>query len=135
DWGPRDLVLLDPFGLWRQARHHVRRARYHRILTARRAGPLEIFFTWGQDARGEAADLEAERASDIVTFGDLAEAPPDDETRRATPPDGYGAMRALIDEPVVRVRWRADLRCAIWIAGVDCAALHADLVAALGALS
>jgi hypothetical protein len=133
-WGSRDLVLLDPFGLWRHLRHDERRARYRRILEARRDCPMAIFFTWGQDARGEAVDCEAEIASNIVTVGHLADAAPDDETRRATPHDGYGALRALLSDPVLRVRWRSDLRCAMWIAGVDLAPLHANLAETLCAL-
>lgn len=115
-WDPRDLVLLDPFGLWRHPKHAFRRARYRRFIerwASLRARPcLFVFFTWGQDAVGEGRDLAHDRGLFGRSWGPV-------EPARAAPhgpavSDGYRSLRALA-APLLRLRWRWDLRCAVWL--------------------
>lgn len=87
-WSSRDVVLLDPFGLWRHDKHAFRRARYRRILSAwsehDEAPVLLLFWTWG-------------RSSDDASVE-----------------NGYHALSALVPRRVV-IRWRWDLSYAMWV--------------------
>ncbi len=52
-WGKRDVVLLDPFAMWRQAADQPRRDRYGAIFEAlirhgTDAPSLILFWTWGR---------------------------------------------------------------------------------------
>ena len=52
-WDSQDLIILDPFAMWRQTRDRVRRARYRRIVDAvtakgQDAPLLMLFWTWGR---------------------------------------------------------------------------------------
>ena len=99
-WNDRDVVLLDPFGLWRRPKLAERRGRYRAIVDAyvahESAPPLALFFVWSNE--------EAEEG-DVTGDGVFVE-------------DGYGALRERLRdggrEPLV-VRWRWDLACAMWV--------------------
>jgi len=115
-WDTRDLLVLDPFGLWRHPKHAFRRARYRTLIerwAALRQRPcLFVFFTWGQDAVGEGRDLAHDRALFGRTWGPV-------EPAHAVPhgpavSDGYRSLRALA-VPLLRLRWRWDLRCVLWL--------------------
>jgi hypothetical protein len=137
-FGGADVVLLDPFGVWRHARHDFRRERYQRLLEHRAALPdppsLALFFTWGNDARGEAADLEGEAMCAAVRLGRFADPLADAEARAATPANGYRALRGLIAGPLVRVRFHCDLRCAMWLVTPEPEGLEAVVYEALARL-
>lgn len=116
-WDARDLVVLDPFGLWRHAKHAFRRARYRRIIqrwAGLRSRPnLFFFFTWGQDARGEARDLAHDRSLFQRGWGPVEAMHPAPHGPAIV--DGYRGLRALA-APLLRLRWNWDLRCVVWLA-------------------
>ena len=101
-WNAQDLVLLDPFAMWREARDQRLHNRYRRIveqLIARgdESPSLVIFWTWG-------------RAFPIAD-GDL-----DDTNRRVA--NGYQELRDLLhqaDRHFIRVTWRWGLQFAMWV--------------------
>lgn len=98
-WDERDLILLDPFSMWRQRKHQQRRDLYRDILVGAVAKgcPVTIFFTWGN----------ANRAADEDLSGD-----------RVTPMNGYGDLLRwlkLADVNVVTVKWIWHYRFAMWI--------------------
>jgi 23S rRNA A2030 N6-methylase RlmJ len=102
DWDRRDVLLLDPFGLWIHAKHAERRARYKRIVEgmARRgddAPCMLMFWTWGgahdlarMDLKGDGARVQ----------------------------DGYQPLAAILrgagHHPIV-VSWRTELAFAMWV--------------------
>jgi 23S rRNA A2030 N6-methylase RlmJ len=49
-WGGRDVVLMDPFGIWDRDKHAERRARYERIFARLDEHPSPpvwaVYFTW-----------------------------------------------------------------------------------------
>jgi len=115
-WDERDLIVLDPFGLWRHRKHAFRRARYRRLLArwaALDARPsLFVFFTWGQDVVGEGRDLAHDQQLFRRTWGPV-------EPAIAAPygpavVDGYRSLRAMT-VPLLRLRWHWDLRCVVWL--------------------
>lgn len=116
-WDDRDLVVLDPFGLWRHAKHAFRRARYRRLIerwAGMRSRPnLFVFFTWGQDARGEARDLAHDCALFRRVWGPVDSMHPAPYGPAVV--DGYRSLRALA-APLLRLRWNWDLRCVVWLA-------------------
>ena len=100
-WDRRDVVLLDPFGIWRRPKPAERRRRYRAIVEAylargSDAPPLCWFFVWSRDDGGVA-------------------------DRSGTSPgraDGYRALRARLLEggrTPIEIRWRWDLSCAMWV--------------------
>lgn len=100
-WDERDVIFLDPFGIWRRPKLAERRRRYRRIVEAylargSSAPPLAIFFVWSND---EAGDEELEGTAEGVA-------------------DGYGDLKARLADghhaPLL-VRWRWDLTCAMWV--------------------
>jgi len=102
DWDRRDVVLLDPFGLWIHAKHAERRARYKRIVQgmARRgndAPSMLMFWTWGG-----AHDLARK---DLKGAGSHV-------------PDGYQPLASILrsagHHPIV-VSWRTELSFAMWV--------------------
>jgi hypothetical protein len=105
-WDGQDLILLDPFAMWRQNKDRARRDRYRRIvervIALGKASPLLIlFWTWGQ----------AFPAAD----GDLA-------GTNAPVPGGYQDLRDLLhraNRRFVRVTWRWGLQFAMWVVVPD----------------
>lgn len=106
NWNSQDLILLDPFAMWREEKHQSQRDRYRSILDQLTAlgqdSPLlTLFWTWGQ-------------AFDVADR-DLA------GTSRAVP-NGYHALRALLHDvrgPFIRVTWRWGLQFAMWVVVPD----------------
>ncbi len=106
-WGGQDLILLDPFAIWRQRDHQVRRDLYGAILdsligSGDKAPALILFWTWGDS-----------RACPIAK-ADLTGEP--NSVR-----NGYPELRARLSAaglcPIV-VTWRWDLQLApfaMWI--------------------
>jgi 23S rRNA A2030 N6-methylase RlmJ len=101
-WGTQDLILLDPFAMWRQPHHQPQRDRYRRIideLTARDddSPQLILFWTWGRAFPVARGDLQG-------------------TTKLAR--NGYADMRALLhraDKHFIRVTWCWGLQFAIWV--------------------
>lgn len=100
-WNSQDLILLDPFAMWRQPKDQARRNRYRRIvervIALGDASPmLVLFWTWGR--------------AFPVADGDL------DGT--ATPVrGGYQELRGVLrraNRRFVRVTWRWGLQFAMW---------------------
>jgi hypothetical protein len=119
-WSERDVVLLDPFGLWLHDKHAFRRARYRRILSTwclgDRAPVVALFWTWGRALDAAAHDLDGSAPG---------------------PEDGYRALAELLHgrERVV-VRWRWELAYAMWLLCPEalCAELREALARECGAL-
>ena len=122
-WGPRDVILLDPFGLWRRPKLAPRRARYRRLLDAwiargEAAPPLSWYFTWSHE---ETANSEIQGQADAVS-------------------DGYQALLQRLRDAgraPLQVRWRWEQTCAMWLLVTDelRQPLTERLDAALGALA
>lgn len=102
-WGKQNVVLLDPFAMWRQPGDHQRkRDRYGAIVDGLvNRGPdapsLVLFWTWG-------------RAFPIAD-GDL------DGTARPVR-NGYAALRTKLHKAgfhFVLVKWRWGLQFAMWV--------------------
>jgi hypothetical protein len=101
-WDSQDLVLLDPFAIWRQNCYQPRRNRYRRIveqLIARgQESPLLLlFWTWGNDFPGAVGDL--------------------DGTKKPVR-DGYQELRCLLHQAkrhFIRVTWRWRFQFAMWV--------------------
>ena len=98
-WDERDVILLDPFNMWRQRKHQRQRDVFREILVGAVANrcPVTIFFTWGQ----------ANRAADEDLAGD-----------RFMPANGYGDLLRwlkLAGAKVVLVKWVWWYRYAMWI--------------------
>jgi hypothetical protein len=102
EWDSHDLVLLDPFAMWRQDEHRSQRDRYGRIfdqvIRAGEQSPLLIlFWTWGR--------------AFPVAEGDLG------GTNKRVP-NGYQDLREKLHESArqfIRVTWRWGLQFAMWI--------------------
>ena len=101
-WQKHDVILLDPFAMWRQARDQRKRDRYGSIVETllRRqsnASCLVLFWTWGR--------------AFLVADSDLAGT--NDPVR-----NGYQELRAKLhaaDRHVILVKWRWALQFAMWI--------------------
>jgi hypothetical protein len=100
-WASQDLILLDPFAMWRRRKHQCCRDRYRRIfdqLLALPAPPqLVLFWTWGRAFQAAVGDIEGAR-------------PP--------VPNGYQELRQLLrdaNHSFIRVCWRWGLQFAMWI--------------------
>lgn len=99
-WSERDVVLLDPFGLWRRRKLAERRRRYARIVDAhvraQAPPPLAWFFVWSHEEAGDS-----------------------DMNGRSTPvADGYQELLSRLvaaDRRPIVLRWRWDLVCAMWL--------------------
>ena len=102
EWDCRDLVLLDPFAMWRKAEDQARRNRYQRILNAiiareQKSALLVLFWTWGR--------------AFPVAEGDLR-----GTSQRVR--NGYQDLRAqlhLAGRHFVRVSWRWGLQFVMWV--------------------
>ena len=101
-WDSRDLVLLDPFAMWRQDCHQVQRDRYGSIVDTviekgQESPLLVLFWTWGR--------------AFPVAEGDLQ------NTNRAVR-NGYQDLRARLleaDRHPISVVWRWGLQFAMWV--------------------
>jgi hypothetical protein len=100
-WASQDLILLDPFAMWRLRRHQCLRDRYRRIFAQLLALPeppqLVLFWTWGRAFQAAVGDIEGTR-------------PP--------APNGYQELRQLLhnaNRSFIRVSWRWGLQFAMWI--------------------
>ena len=102
DWNSRDLVLLDPFAMWRQDRHQLIRDRYGHIvdtlITQGRESPMLIlFWTWGQAFA--AADGDLKDTNPVVR-------------------NGYQDLRSRLHDEgrhFIRIAWRWGLQFAMWV--------------------
>ena len=101
-WNSQDLVLLDPFAMWRDVQEQQRRNRYRRIIeriiSRGQESPLLIlFWTWGR--------------AFPVADGDL------DGTNTPVP-NGYQELRGVVHQGnrrFIRVTWRWGLQFAMWV--------------------
>ncbi len=101
-WNAQDLVLLDPFAMWRQAQDQPRRNRYRRIVEqliqrGEEAPSLLLFWTWGR--------------AFPVADGDL------DSTNEPVG-NGYQELRNVLHQAnrhFIRVTWRWGLQFAMWV--------------------
>lgn len=101
-WDSRDLVLLDPFAMWRQKCHQAQRDRYRKIMEvlterAQDSALLALFWTWGRNFPAAEGDLHD--TNDVVSGGYQ-------DLRRLL----HGAGRHFI-----RIVWRWDLQFAMWV--------------------
>jgi 23S rRNA A2030 N6-methylase RlmJ len=102
EWDSRDLVLLDPFAMWRQEEHQQQRDRYRKIFDQLiRAGDnspsLILFWTWGRAFPIAESDLEG-------------------TSKRVR--NGYQDLRDQLHKSgrhFIRVSWRWGLQFAMWI--------------------
>ena len=116
-WDERDLILLDPFSMWRQRKHQRRRDLYRDILVSAVANgcPVTIFFTWGNANREADEDLSGDRVTPMNGYGDLLR------------------WLKLADVNVVTVTWIWRYRFAMWIVlpGPEMRELRNDIAARL----
>lgn len=94
----RDVILLDPFGLWQRPKLAERRARYRRIFEARARHPapppLAMFWTW---SHAGAADADLDGSGAAID-------------------NGYRVLLELVGaRPLLRIRWHWDIPCAMWL--------------------
>jgi hypothetical protein len=102
-WGRQDVVLLDPFAMWRQPSDQGKRDCYGAIIDGlvsrgRDAPSLVLFWTWGRAFPVAEGDLEG-TASPV--------------------PNGYSELRAKLHKAglqFVLVKWRWDFssQCGLW---------------------
>ena len=103
-WGSRDLILLDPFGLWLSPEDQKRRDRYGRIFDAliqrgNDAASLMLFWVWGSQNKHEATKDLNNVSRDGISCG-------------------YDGLRSKLHEAglaFVRVRWCWEQWFAMWI--------------------
>ena len=101
-WDSRDLVLLDPFAMWRQACHQAQRDLYGRIVDAviaqgQESPLLALFWTWGRAFPAAEGDLQ------------------DTNCRVA---NGYQDLRARLLQAgrhLISIVWRWELQFAMWV--------------------
>jgi hypothetical protein len=101
-WDSQDLVLLDPFAMWRQSQDQPRRNRYRRIVErligrGQQSPLLLLFWTWGHAFPVAEGDLNGTNES---------------------VPNGYQELRGLLHQAnrhFIRVTWRWGLQFAMWI--------------------
>lgn len=101
-WGKQNVVLLDPFAMWRQPVDQHKRDRYGAIIDGLVAHGLDapslvLFWTWGRAFPVAESDLDG----------------------TATPVrNGYADLRAKLHEAgfhFVLVKWRWGLQFAMWV--------------------
>lgn len=101
-WDSRDLVLLDPFAMWRRVCHQAQRDRYGRIVDTviakgRESPLLVLFWTWGHAFTAADGDLQG-------------------TNRRVS--NGYQELRARLlgaGRYLISIVWRWDLQFAMWV--------------------
>ncbi|MGB9485810.1 MAG: hypothetical protein WCD04_06840 [Terriglobia bacterium] len=102
NWSSQDLILLDPFAMWREKEDQPQRDRYRSILgrliaLGQESPSLILFWTWGQNFPVAKGDLEG--------------------TNRPVR-NGYQELRGLLHgagRPFIRVAWRWELQFAMWV--------------------
>lgn len=102
NWNTQDVVLLDPFAMWRDRKDQACRDRYRRILDhlirrGEESPSLLLFWTWGHNFP--------------VADGDLSGT--NDPVR-----NGYQDLRNLLHQAskhFIRVTWRWGLQFAMWV--------------------
>ncbi|HEV7674981.1 MAG TPA: hypothetical protein VGQ12_10660 [Candidatus Angelobacter sp.] len=101
-WNAQDVILLDPFAMWRQPSHQAKRNRYKAIvdglISCKNDAPLcIIFWTWGRHFP--------------IAMGDLIGI--------NTPvQNGYQDLRSILHTvglKFILVEWRWNLQFAMWI--------------------
>ncbi|MBI3493372.1 MAG: hypothetical protein HY047_16565 [Acidobacteria bacterium] len=105
-WDAQDLILLDPFAMWRQPADQLERSRYQRIVEqvialGNESPMLILFWTWGR--------------AFPVADGDL------DGTNQPVG-GGYQELRRLLhraNRHFIRVSWRWGLQFAMWVVVAD----------------
>jgi hypothetical protein len=101
-WSKQDLILLDPFAMWRQAEHQAQRDRYGAIIDgliahASEAPSLILFWTWGRNYPSAESDLDG--TAEPVK-------------------NGYAELRAKLHRAgfqIAVVRWRWGFQFAMWV--------------------
>ena len=101
-WNRRDLVVMDPFAMWRQDQDRLRRSRYRRILDGiiakgEEAPLLILFWTWGRAFPVAEGDLNGTGSAVDNGYQELR-----DQLHRA-------------NRSFVRVTWRWGLQFAMWV--------------------
>lgn len=101
-WNKQDLILLDPFAMWRQPCHQAKRNQYKAIINGlirrKNDAPLcIIFWTWGQAFPVAMGDLTGISKPVVGGYQDL---------RRALHAEG---------RRFIHVEWRWGLQFAMWI--------------------
>jgi hypothetical protein len=100
-WATQDVILLDPFAMWRQPGDQRRRDRYRRILDQLLGLPeppqLLWFWTWGRAFPVAEGDIEGTNTPAVNGYQELRQAL-------------HGAGRRFI-----RVAWRWGLQFAMWV--------------------
>ena len=118
-WNARDLIVLDPFAMWRQDQDQPRRDRYRgvidRVVSKGQDAPsLILFWTWGRAFPVAEGDLDG--TSSPVR-------------------NGYQELRECLHcagRRFIRVTWRWGLQFAMWVLVPDphltgvCAALRRE---------
>jgi len=102
EWHRQDVILLDPFAMWRQSTDQSKRNRYSAIVDrvlqhGLDAPSLILFWTWGR--------------AFPVAEGDL-----NDTIERRN--NGYQELRAKFHKAevqIIRVMWRWGLQFAMWV--------------------
>lgn len=112
-WGKQDVILLDPFAMWRQPSHQGKRDRYRSIMEGllahgTAAPSLILFWTWGRAFPIAEGDLNG--TNDTVR-------------------NGYAELRTKLHQAGVQfvlVKWRWGLQFAMWVLvpAMHLAALH-----------
>ena len=101
-WDARDLLLLDPFAMWRQAEHQPQRDRYRKIIDqlisqGESSALFTLFWTWGRAFPAAQGDLNGTGP----------------QVR-----NGYQELREqlhLAGRHFIRVSWRWGLQFAMWV--------------------
>lgn len=118
-WGAQDLIILDPFAMWRQEEDRQRRNRYRRVVENILAKGLDspsliLFWTWGR--------------AFPVAEGDL-------DGTNSPAGNGYQELRECLHRSgrrFIRITWRWGLQFAMWVLVPDshvtalCAALQRE---------
>lgn len=103
-WDSQDLVLLDPFSIWRNKKcHQDRRDRYGYIIDTviaqgQKSPLLVLFWTWGRDFRGAEGDLQNTNCPVIS--------------------NGYQDLRARLCDAgrhLISIVWKWQLQFAMWV--------------------
>jgi 23S rRNA A2030 N6-methylase RlmJ len=95
-WDAQDVMLLDPFGIWRRPKLAPRRHRFRRLVRGWLASPARPAMAWFFVWRSPGGTEEMAEGID-AGYAEL-----------------YGELERAGHVPLV-VRWRWDLDCAMWL--------------------